>query len=120
MSPALLLLAAGLASYGAWACLALAMPRHWAAANDRAAANGERGAFASAPAGLRPGGCALQALAYALCWYRDGPAFGSVLWLLLMATAAFAVAFTLAWRPRLFRPLRRRSGPNRGGAGRPR
>ncbi|HET6719294.1 MAG TPA: DUF3325 domain-containing protein [Rhodocyclaceae bacterium] len=95
-----MLLAAGLAGYGAWACLALALPRHWVAAN------GERGAFAPAPKrALRASGGALLGLAYALCWYRDGAAFGSVLWLLLMTAVAFAVAFTLAWRPCWFRPL---------------
>lgn len=113
MSSVLLLLAAGLASYGAWACLALAMPRH------RAAANGERGTFAAAPTWLRPGGGALLALAYALCWYRDGAAFGSVLGLLLISTAAFAVASTLAWRPRLFRPLIRLTAPHRAAVGEP-
>lgn len=113
MSAVLLLLAAGLAGYGGWACLALAQPRHWAA-------NGPAGALAPAPRWLRPCGGALQGLAYALCWYRDGPAFGSVLALLLMSAAAFAVTFTLAWHPGLFRPVIRLAAPERRAAGTPR
>jgi hypothetical protein len=93
---ALLLLAAGLASYGAFACLALAMPRHWAEVS------GQTVDFAPHRAWLRLCGFALLGLSYALCVYRDGPSFGSVLWLLLIWAAAIAVALTLAWRPRLF------------------
>lgn len=93
--PALLLLAAGLASYSAWACMALAMPRHW-----WADANGQGVACAPHRTWLRPFGFALLGLGYALCVYRDGPGFGSVLWVLLVSAAAIAVALTLAWRPR--------------------
>jgi hypothetical protein len=95
MMSALLLLAAGLASYVAFACLALTMPRHWAEANGQAAA------FVPQRTWLRPCGFALLGLSYALCWYRDGTSFGSVLWVLLISAAAVAVALTLAWRPRL-------------------
>ncbi|MDW5443642.1 DUF3325 domain-containing protein [Polaromonas sp. SM01] len=93
---ALLLLAAGLASYGAFVCLALAMRRHWAAAN------GQTAAFAPHQTWLRFCGFLQLGLSYALCVYRDGPSFGSVLWILLISAAAIAVALTLAWRPRLF------------------
>lgn len=93
---ALLLFAAGLASYSAFACLALAMPRHWAAASGQAVA------LAPHRTWLRLGGFVLLGFTYALCVYRDGPGFGSLLWLLLISAAAVAVALTLAWRPRLF------------------
>lgn len=47
-------------------------------------------------------GFALLGIAGALCVYRDGPGFGAVLWVVLISSAALAVAFTLAWQPRLF------------------
>lgn len=34
-----------------------------------------------------------------LCIAGHGAAFGSVMWVLLLAAAGVAVAFTLAWRP---------------------
>ncbi len=61
MMSALLLLAAGLTSYLAFACLALAMPRHWAEAN------GQSVAFVPQRTWLRPCGFTLLGLSYALC-----------------------------------------------------
>jgi hypothetical protein len=92
MMPVLLLLSAGLASYVAFACLALSMPRHWTEVS------GQTVAVVPQRTWLRPGGFALLGLSYGLCWYRDGPGFGSVLWVLLISAAAIAVALTLAWR----------------------
>ncbi|MET0335868.1 MAG: DUF3325 family protein [Rhizobacter sp.] len=37
----------------------------------------------------------------------QGPAFGAVLWVLLISAAAFSVAFTLSWRPALLLPVAR-------------
>jgi hypothetical protein len=102
MMPALLLGAAGLAAYGGFACLALAMPEHWARAS------GEESAVSPHRPLLRPLGFTLLAAAYLLCFWRDGAAFGSVLWIVLGAAAGMAVAFTLTWRPRLLLPTRRR------------
>lgn len=96
MISALLLVAAALAAYGAFACLALSMPRHWAAAS------GQKLTVVPHRRWLRPGGFALLGVACALCVYRDGPGFGAVLWVVLISGAALAVAFTLAWQPRLF------------------
>lgn len=98
MTAALLLLAASLASYSGFACFALAMPRHWAAASGRS--------LAAVPhrRALRLGGFALLAGTYGLCVYRDGPSFGSVLWVVLIPMAAIAVALTLAWRPQWLLP----------------
>ena len=88
---AMLLLAACLASYGGFACLALAMPDHW----EQVKGGPQRGA---APRWLRPTGLLLLALAYGLCVWRDGDSFGSLLWTVLISAAAVAVAFTLTWR----------------------
>lgn len=88
---ALLLVAACLASYGGFACLALAMPEHW----EQWGGGSRR---AAAWRWLRPAGLGLLALAYGLCVWRDGIGFGSLLWTVLISAAALAVAFTLTWR----------------------
>lgn len=62
-------------------------------------ASGQAVAFVPQQTWLRPCGFALLGLSYPLCWYRDGPSFGSVLWVLLISAAGIAVALTLAWRP---------------------
>ncbi len=111
MMPALLLIAASLASYGGFACLALAMPNHWAEAS------GQRGDVASNRRWLRSVGFFMVGVAYVLCVYRDGLSFGSVLWVVLISAAAIAVALTLTWRPRLLLPAVwhfRSQGENRG------
>lgn len=96
MMPALWLVAAALAGYGAFACLALSMPRHWAAAS------GQKPTVVPHRRCLRFSGVAMLGVAYALCVCRDGPGFGALLWGVLIPIAALAVAFTLAWQPRLF------------------
>lgn len=101
MMPAILLLAAGLVSYCGFACLALAMTDHWAQVNGQ-----HEGA---APRRLRLAGFALLGVAYALCVYRDGASFGSLLWTVLMSAAAIAVALTLTWRPKFLLPAAWRS-----------
>ncbi|XLZ69769.1 DUF3325 domain-containing protein [Massilia sp. SR12] len=92
------LFAAVLASYLGFACLALAMPDHWlqVAGEDRQG---------HGRSGLRPAGCAMLVLAFVLCLLRDGPSFGSLLWVMMMGAAALAVALTLTWSPRLLLPL---------------
>ena len=94
----LLLVAASLASYGGFACLALAMPCHW---RD---ASGQRVNVAPHRTWLRPCGFLLLGTAYILCLYRDGPSFGSLLWVVLISAAAIAVALTLAWHPQWLLP----------------
>lgn len=91
----LLLIAASLASYAGFACLALAMPCHWAAVS------GQDTDVAPHRGWLRPFGMSLLGLAYVLCVYRDGPGLGSLLWVILNTAAATAVALTLTWRPRI-------------------
>lgn len=94
MISALLLFAAALAGYLGFACLALAMPRHWAEAS------GEK----TAPPHqhwLRTCGFTLLGMAFAICVCRDGLSFGTVLATVLISASMITVALTLAWRPRL-------------------
>lgn len=98
MMPALLLVAAALASYGGFACLALAMPDHWIRAS------GQRSDAALHRRRLRPAGFFMLGVAYVLCVCRDGPSFGSLLWGVLISAAAIAVALTLTWRPTFLLP----------------
>lgn len=95
---ALLLVLAFAFSFFGFACLALAMPRHWGEAT------GEPRELARHRSWLRPLGWLLLALAFFAAWLRDGPSFGAVLWVLLIGAAALAVALTLAWRPRWLWP----------------
>lgn len=111
MTPVLLLMLAALASYLGFACLALAMPRHWAEAG------GPRLRPAPPRQRLRGCGFALLGIAYALIVYRDGPAFGSVLWVVLLTAAAIAVALTLGWRPQALWPVRGRCHQRGDGRG---
>lgn len=90
----LLLLCACLASYGGFACLALAMPEHW----ERAGFDPSAQPRAGPP--LRLGGAVLLTAAAFLCMVRDGAGFGVLLWVQLMTAGAIGVAFTLTWRPR--------------------
>ena len=92
---ALLLVAASLAGYIGFACLALAMPRHWGEASGRKTATAPHRRW------LRPCGFSLLGIAYALCVHRDGASFGGVLGIVLLSATAGAVALTLTWRPRL-------------------
>lgn len=97
MIPALLLLVAFAAAYFGFACLALAMDRNWEQVfGQRVERSPYRGRLLAI-------GWPLLALAYALCWLRDGASFGSLLWVVLIGAAAMAVAQTLAWRPRWLR-----------------
>lgn len=98
MTPTLLLILAMLSSYIGFACLALAMPRHWVQAG------GQRLRTMPPRRSLRGCGLALLGVAYALIVYRDDPGFGSVLSVVLFCAAALAVALTLAFRPRVLLP----------------
>ncbi|MES2821406.1 MAG: DUF3325 domain-containing protein [Pseudomonadota bacterium] len=54
---------------------------------------------------LRWLGWASLTLGLGLVMHGQGPAFGSLLWLLSLPPAAYAVACTLAWRRQWLRPL---------------
>lgn len=86
-----LLVAAALLAYAGFACLALAMPDHRALLGDRAACLPSSRLLRLLAACLLGG-------AYAVCLWRDGGSFGSLLWLVLISAAGLAVAFTLTWR----------------------
>jgi hypothetical protein len=96
--PALSFIGAFVASFCGFACLALAMPRHWREAS------GQRVDIAPHRRWLRPCGFLLPGIAYLLCVYRDGASFGSVLWVVLISVAAITTTLTLAWRPQWLLP----------------
>ena len=104
---AVLLTCAGLAAYGGFACLALAMPDNWERAGGTAQVHpARRGA-------LRLAGPAMLAISAIACIWRDGAGFGLLLWALLMSAGALAVASTLTWAPpRLGRLLRVAPSPS--------
>jgi hypothetical protein len=98
------LLAAALAASGCgFACLALAMPRHWADVAGTAPPTVTLTARRSAL--LRIAGAAALALSFALALLRDGASFGSLLGLLVWSLGAVGVALTLTWRPHWLRCL---------------
>lgn len=95
MMGALLLLLASCAAYTGFACLALAMPDHWESAGGNPDGQAKRRHR------LKLGGALMLCVACAICVWRDGPSFGTLLWAILMPASAVAVAFTLSWCPRL-------------------
>jgi hypothetical protein len=95
-------LGAAALSYVAFAWLALSQDEHWRALPG----NAEQ----TAPAAhvmrrWRWRAARVLACAYALCLWGHGPGFGTVLWVLLSAAGAMAIAFTLSWRARWLRAL---------------
>jgi len=99
MPEALLLAGVFAAGYLAFAWLALSQARHW-----RQVA-GSAPPTAGSVRAMRGLGAALLGLAYALALYRDGPSFGTLLWVTVLSVAAMAVAFTLACNPSALRLL---------------
>lgn len=79
------------------ACLCLSQDKHWRALRVR----GVRQSWAG------PFGWGSLALSLLLAWTTQGAAFGSLIWLFLLPPSGYALAFTLAWRPRWLRPLAR-------------
>lgn len=128
MLEALLLLFATVLAYAGFALLALSQLRHWnavgCAARTSERQHGANGAPSAAAThrhrqGLRAAGYTVLVLTYLCTWLRDGPAFGSLLWVLLISLAAGGVAFTLSRRPRSLRWLllqRRAASANAPGA----
>jgi len=99
MSDTLLLLGVFAAAYAGFALLALSQQRHW---------NSVAGTTPPCRVQiivLRAVGGAMIALSLVLALMRDGPSFGSLVWATAISLAALAVAFTLAWRPAVLRPL---------------
>jgi hypothetical protein len=101
MIDAVLLVGLLLASYGAFALLALSQDRHWHHLG------GARRCPAPLTALLRGLGGVLLTAALALALIRDGAGFGALLWATAISVCAFAVVCTLTWRPHWLRPLAR-------------
>jgi hypothetical protein len=91
-----LLIAVLATAYLGFALLALSQARHWHEVTDAPLPSQRL---------LRLWGGAALALALALALLRDGPAFGTVLWVIGASISAIAVALTLSGCPRALRPL---------------
>jgi hypothetical protein len=94
MRDAVLLAAALAASVLGMAWLALAMETHWVQVRG-AAPLGARTVRA-----LRLLGAAGLGASLALCLAVDHASMAALVWVMGLAAAALAVAFTLSWRPR--------------------
>lgn len=66
-----------------------------------------RASPASAPTGQRTAGLGAILFGLPLCIAGEGPAFGTLAWVLLSSAAAAAVSFILAWQPRWLAPAER-------------
>lgn len=100
MPEAVLLVAVLVAVYGGFASLAMSQDRHWHALG------GGRHCPRRVRIVLRLAGYGLLLAALSLSLVRDGPAFGSLLWVTALGTGALAVVATLSWRARWLRPAR--------------
>lgn len=100
MSEAVLLALAAVTTWVAMTWLALSMEVHWQQACGSAVAllPGRR-------RGLRQAGGLGLLASLALCLAADHASMAALVWVMLLAIAAFAVALLLAWRPRLLRAL---------------
>lgn len=93
LSLALLLTVAGLGWF------ALSMDAHWRQLCDsRLPTRGNRLL-------LRACGSAALATSLLLCVRVDHVSMAALVWMMMLAAGAFAVAFVLTWRPRWFAPL---------------
>lgn len=102
MADTLLLIVAAGAAYLGFALFALSQSRHWQqVAPSHVAQPPQKKA-------LRLFGCMALAVSLSCTCWRDGPAFGPVLWLLLLSVAAPLLVFTLSWRPHWLRRLAQR------------
>jgi len=99
MAEGSLLLGVLAAAWLGFALLALSQARHWLRVAGTAPPSPARVLV------LRWAGGASIVLSLVLALLRDGAGFGSLLWATAISLAALAVAFTLAWRPGVLRPL---------------
>lgn len=99
MHDALMLSAAVAGNVAALGWFALAMPAHWR--QLRGAQPLTRGNVTM----LRMLGVAGLLFSLVLCFRVDAASMASLVWIMSVAGAALAVAFTLAWRPRMLAPL---------------
>jgi hypothetical protein len=96
MVEALWLLAAAVLSFAGMAWLALAMDVHWGQVMHRPA-----GEARAARRGLRALGAAALLASLLACLIADHPSMAALVWIMLLAGAAAAVAMVLAYRPGL-------------------
>lgn len=101
MREALLTLIACLLALWGFALLALSQARHLARVLE------QNRPPAPSHGAQRATGFIAIGLCLPACITAQGASFGSLLWILLLSTAAMAVAFTLTWRPQYLRPLAR-------------
>lgn len=81
-------------AYIGFALFALSQPRHWHAVT------GERSPSRARTLWQRAFGTGLLSGSLLLVLLAEGPAFGSLLWVLFIGIAAAGVALTLSWRAR--------------------
>ncbi|SFV11020.1 DUF3325 family protein [Pseudoduganella namucuonensis] len=81
----------------AW--LALSLESHWRQVR------GDRAATPSTVRLLRVLGALALGAGLLLCLRVDHTSMAALVWVMALAAAALAVAFTLSWRPRLLAPL---------------
>ena len=99
MSEAMLFALALLSGVVGFAWLALTMEPHW-----RQVRNDGPLPAAAVPVLRILGSIALVA-SLILCSFADHPSMVALVWPMALAVAALIVAFTFAWRPRVFAPL---------------
>lgn len=112
MADALLTAAAFAVTYFAFALLALAQEQHWSGVTRSLELLQQPPAAALRC--WRCFACTGLALGCALCLLGNGPSFGALLWVLVLAACAMAVAFTLAWKPQWLRGVARCALRGRG------
>lgn len=95
----LMLAAAYIASTFGLAFLALAMEVHWEQVQ------GDTLLPASSKTLLRGLGVADLIISLVLCLLADHVTMAALVWIMLLATGAVTVAFTLTWRPQWLAPL---------------
>jgi len=99
MREAFLLLALFALAFSGFALLASSQKKHWQRITGRKG-------MPPSPRARRLFGGLFYLAALACALLRDGPSFGSILWVLTLSVSAFAVAMVLAGRPawlRLFK-----------------
>jgi hypothetical protein len=97
--PVVLLTGAAVTAVLGFGWLALAMDTHWEQVH------GDETPPASAVKALRVAGALALALSLGLCLGSDHPSMAALVWLMLLAGAAAAIAATLSWRPRWLKAL---------------
>lgn len=81
----------------AW--FALAMDTHWQQVRGPQRPTRRGAGF------LRTLGALALLLSLVLCFEADHASMAPLVWVMALAAGALAIAFALAWRPRLLRPL---------------